>query len=340
MPIYDLGYRSWQGQTVPEAFRFWAIAETGIRLAWQSRLLRRLLFFAWLPALYLGAMFFVFEQVKTGTGPIGRAASRIPSGAIHESARDRGRLLRPGSDARDIRGPLGEFASLVPGGLTPELLELDRHAWWSVFLWFFFHYSQLVITVLLVGLVAPPLISQDVRTKAFLLYFSRPLTRVEYILGKMATLWGYLLLITVVPMVALYVVGVFLSPGFSVVKDTADLPLRILAASAVLMIPTSALALALSAMTSDSRYVYFVWFAIWAVGWVTYVVLLGFVPDPAVADRWSLVSLFHTLGKVQGWIFGVRQSHETISWATIELAAITVVSLVVLFRRVSSPMRI
>jgi len=310
VPIYDLGYRGWQGRMVPEAGRFWAITETGIRLAWQTKFLRRLLLFVWAPTALFVGLVFAYEQYLT-----------LP-------------------DSRAAR----EFLSVW---LTPEALSFDRHQVWSLLLSHFFRYPQAVLMALVVGIIAPPLIAHDVRTRAFMLYFSRPLTRIEYILGKMAVLWGYLLAITTLPALLLYLLGVFLSPQLVVVAQTWDLPLRILAASAVFILPTTALALALSSLTSETRYATFAWFAVWAVGWVTYAVVNGNFPpgdrtaaQAALVERVSLASLYHTVGNVQHWVFGLEGGFAKVSAAAIELAALTVVSLAVVFRRVSSPMRI
>jgi hypothetical protein len=211
---------------------------------------------------------------------------------------------------------------------------------------------------LVIGQVAPALVAQDVRTKAFLLYFSRPLARLEYVLGKMAVVWAYLLLITALPGLVLYVLGVLFSPDWRVVLSTWDLPLRILGASAVLMIPTTSVALALSSLTSETRYATFGWVALWAVGWAAYLLLWANLPATADAHRWELVSLYHTLGTVEYWVFGLK--HELVEvlpaaaragilpspanvhvWpAAIQVAAVTGISLAILFRRVSSPMRI
>ena len=65
MPIYDLGYRGWNGRLVPAAGRFWAITSTGVRLAWQSRFLRRMLLLAGIPVVYAAVLLFVFEKVKS-----------------------------------------------------------------------------------------------------------------------------------------------------------------------------------------------------------------------------------------------------------------------------------
>jgi hypothetical protein len=53
----------------------------------------------------------------------------------------------------------------------------------------------------------------------------------------------------------------------------------------------------------------------------------------------TLVSLYNSLGQVQHWVFGL-EGFSAVKAAAIELAAVTVISLAVLFRRVSSPMRI
>jgi hypothetical protein len=318
MPIHDLGYRGWQGPLIPPFARFWVIAQTGIRLAWRAQWLRRLLFLSWLPAVYFATLLLAYEQLLA-----------------HKSLGD----------------------TVVPWIREIPLTE-NRHQVWACLMWIFFRHPQLIVMIFVVGQVAPPLVAQDVRTKAFLLYFSRPLARFEYVLGKMAVVWVYMLLISAAPALLLYVLGVLLSPDLSVVLSTWDLPLRILAAAAVLMIPMAAVSLALSSLTSETRYATFGWFALWAIGWATYLVLWRSLPASA-AQRWNLLSLYHTLGTVQYWVFGLKYelaehllpfasevgllpspSQVQVWPAVVEVIAVTLVALAILFRRVSSPMRI
>ena len=56
MPIYELGYRHWEGELRSPLTRWWAITRTGIALAWQSKLLKRLLIFGWGTILYFGPL--------------------------------------------------------------------------------------------------------------------------------------------------------------------------------------------------------------------------------------------------------------------------------------------
>jgi hypothetical protein len=53
---------------------------------------------------------------------------------------------------------------------------------------------------------------------------------------------------------------------------------------------------------------------------------------------WSHVSLYHTLGRVQSWVFGFAEFAEVRTSAII-LCVVTIVSLVILLRRVVAPMR-
>lgn len=151
-------------------------------------------------------------------------------------------------------------------------------------------------------------------------------------------------MISAVPALVLYVLGVLLSPSANVVFDTWDLPLRIIAASAVLMIPTASLALCMSSLTQESRYAGFGWFAVWILGWFTYAVMTNIEFErlreyqPAVQEKWSPVSLYHGLGQVQGWVFGFA-SFDQIKVSAITLLVVTVVSTLILFRRISAPLR-
>jgi hypothetical protein len=72
---------------------------------------------------------------------------------------------------------------------------------------------QAVLLAIVVGLIAPALISRDLRAKAWLVYFTRPLGRTDYILGKVLTLAAIVGLVTLVPALVLWIVGVLVSPS-------------------------------------------------------------------------------------------------------------------------------
>jgi ABC-2 type transport system permease protein len=317
MPIHDLGYRSWDVPPQAMGLRWFVIGRTGIRNAWKNKWLGRSLVFLLLPVALVGTGIFFFEQASEQPGTrmaFARAIAQYPG--------------------------TSELANEIM--VNPDSV---RHDVWSYLIYAFFSYPQAVGMVMIVGLIAPRLIAQDVRSRAFLLYFSRPLTPREYVLGKAMTICFYLALITTVPALVLYLLGIALSPGISVVMDTYDLPVRIILASLVLIIPTTSLALCFSSLTSESRYAGYMWFATWILGWVlfsvmrTVIVLQTSLTQVAFESNWSLLSLYHTLGEVQVWVFGLQPDFSKVVPSLVLLVAITVLSWSILMRRVTAPLR-
>jgi ABC-2 type transport system permease protein len=358
MPLHDVGYRPWRG-VLRRGGGPLVIAATGIRLAWKSRWLRRVLLFAWSPALMFAAGFFAFEQaLDEGAIGAGRAVSRRLDG-------------------------FGMIGSLVADSLGGSLEDpaAARRIVWSRLLLAFMRAPQAVLLAVVVGLVAPRLIADDLRAKAWLVYFTRPVSRSDYIFGKVLVLAAIVGLITFLPAVVLWVVGVLVSPSVEVALATWDLPVRILTAAAAVTIPTVLLALAYSSLTTESRIAAFAWFATWVACWIAHGALSGAdvaargrpvaaaaaFEDPfddggppvvrargnprrlgwlaraagldGTEDRWAWLSLFHAQGVVQGWIFGSETSPATVIPALISLAVVAAGSLLVLFLRVDAPAR-
>ncbi|QDT08681.1 ABC transporter permease subunit [Planctomycetes bacterium K23_9] len=346
MPVHDLGYRGWTGARMSHLMRPLVVARGGISLVWRRRWLRMMIIFSWLPILLFGVGIFMFEYSATEPG-WGQVLGNLLAF----------QLQRP---------DLALSISADHAG--------SRHDVWATLILTFFRVPQLFAMVLLVGLIAPMLISYDLRSKAYLMYFSRPLSPTQYIIGKSAVLWFFLSTITAIPALILYLVGVFLSPDLSVIGETWDIPFRILGATVVLVVPTTALALCYSSFTSESRYATFSWFATWAMGFIAYSVLTysgarmrGGPPQrprgprgrgrprfedfdaaqyenmasnmpPGLADidrdKWRLLSPYETLGKVEGWVFGIDPTPGSVWPSIIMLIAITVGGLWIVRHRI------
>ena len=330
MAIHSAGYRSWDGKRSSPWTRWIVIASTGIQRTIKSKWLKRMLFLAILPALYFAIPFYLSEQ-----------ALRDPS-----AARGLGNFLSDFSDNPTIE----EIPWHALNNATPDQIQSIRHEVWSNLLLTLFRYPQVSLMILVVGIAAPPLISYDVRSRAFLIYFSRPISRLEYILGKFGTVAFFVAMISTLPAMILYFAGVLLSPSLGVVAETWDLPLRIIAASLVLILPTTSVALMFSSLTRESRYAGFAWFSVWILGWVMYSIVLAFQLNSGTNQQqaqlamegggWTtLLSPYHTVGMVQAWIFNLATDSQPVTAAATLLVTATIVSLTILARRVSSPMR-
>jgi len=262
MPLHDVGYRPWQGRRSGSLAAIFVIASTGIKLAWTSRWLRRAVFFAWSPALVFAGSFFVFEQ----------AIDEGRLGSIQDRARVGRNVDGVGILGRVIADSLGQSDAPPPDRHETPEEETDRtrRAVWSRLMLAFMRSPQAILLAIVVGLVAPALVSRDLRAKAWLIYFTRPVGKFEYVTGKLLILGLLVASITMLPALALWMMGVAVSPSIWVAVTTWDLPVRIIVASLALAIPTVFMALAYSSLTAESRIASFAWFATWAACWIAH----------------------------------------------------------------------
>jgi len=105
---------------------------------------------------------------------------------------------------------------------------------------------QAVLSVFVTALVGPGLVSPDLTNNALPLYFSRPFSRVEYVLGKFSVLFVLLFLVTGGPMLLIYLLKSALA-GSQWFIDNIHLAFAILIGSIVWVTLISLVALASSA---------------------------------------------------------------------------------------------
>src|SRR4051794_36988908 len=103
--------------------------------------------------------------------------------------------------------------------------------------------------------VGAGLIANDRRANALQIYLSKPLTRAEYVLGKLAILMTFLLLVTWLPAIVLLIVQIAFAGNFSFFRDNAFLFPAITVFSFIEVVMVAASMLALSSLSNSSRYV-------------------------------------------------------------------------------------
>ena len=115
--------------------------------------------------------------------------------------------------------------------------------------------QQAIFVFFITVYVGSGLIANDRRANALQIYLSKPLTRTEYVLGKLAVLMTFLLLVTWIPGLLLLLVQVLFAGSFTFLIDNVYL---FPAITLVAFIETSVAAvsmLALSSLSNSSRYV-------------------------------------------------------------------------------------
>ena len=363
MPIHNLGYRPWKEKLTSATTRWWSISATGIRAAQSSAWVKRVVFASWLPVLYWGMGFFLIGQALEGKLKLdGRFGTQIVTAVQDQLPPDKKKLLEDTKLAanRKIAGSIlrNRFKRFHQVDQIATALEsgdetLARNRIWCWLLMTFFRYPQGILILFLVGTIAPGLIARDIRSKAFLLYFSRPIGKADYLLGKFFIPATFVMLVTTLPAMALYLFAILMSPDLSVFWSTWDVPLRILAGSFFLVVPTVSLALMFSALTQETRFASFGWFAFFTLGhgaWLAIVfssaVRKGMnmpfdvtVMEAPEVKRWSLLSLYNNIGDAQSWVFGFSSWNDVMP-SLIALAVISVASLMITYRQISSPLRV
>jgi ABC-2 type transport system permease protein len=113
--------------------------------------------------------------------------------------------------------------------------------------------QQLGFALLLSVFGGAGLIANDLRTGAILVYLSRPLTRRDYVLGKLSVLLALNLSVTLLPGLLLYLVGLGLAPELYVKWELLWLAPAIALHSLVISLSLGLLALAISSLSKSAR---------------------------------------------------------------------------------------
>jgi ABC-2 type transport system permease protein len=179
--------------------------------------------------------------------------------------------------------------------------------------------------------VGAGLIANDRRANALQIYLSKPLTRAEYVLGKMAILAVFLLLVTWVPGILLLVLQVLFAGGFTFVRENAYLfPAITLYATLQVLVASFAM-LALSSMSNSSRYVGILYAGAVLFTDAMFAAMRGITGSSAT----SWMSFPATLAQVGDLIFRQPLRYETPPGVSfIVLAALLAVSASILERKV------
>lgn len=175
------------------------------------------------------------------------------------------------------------------------------------------------------------LIAVDRRANALQIYLSKPLTRLEYIFGKLAILMTFLLLVTWVPAVLLLVVQIMFSGSFRFFLDNLFLFPAITVFSFIQVIAVAAAMLALSSLSKSSRYVGVLYAGLIFFSQAVYGIVYGITRDSHLA--W--ISLPSDLAQIGDAIFRLPlRFNMSLPVAFVAVGALIIASGVILEKRV------
>src|SRR6266849_9237919 len=179
--------------------------------------------------------------------------------------------------------------------------------------------------------VGAGLIANDRRANALQIYLSKPLGRAEYVFGKLVILMTFLLMVTWLPAIVLLIAQVAFTGSFTFFRDNLFLFPAITTFCFLEALVGAASMLALSSLSSNSRYAGILYAALMFFSQAIFVVLKAATGD----EWWSWMSLPNDVIGIGDAIFRQRSVLST-QWPTelAAIAALLIVSGVILERRV------
>jgi len=179
--------------------------------------------------------------------------------------------------------------------------------------------------------VGAGLIANDRRANALQIYLSKPLTRAEYIFGKLAILMTFLAIVTWLPAIVLLVVQISFAGNFTFLANNLFLFPAITVFSFIMVTMVATAMLALSSLSNSSRYVGILYAAVIFFTQAIY----GVVYAVTRSTSMSWISFSANLSQIGDVIFRQTPKYET-PWpvSLLMIALVLGLSAFVLERRV------
>jgi ABC-2 type transport system permease protein len=263
----------WQEKPLGLAYRRWTITSTGLRMMLRMKFYRIIIFLAWTAGVGVAAVGFLFVQSVASGGWLESIAANFgPRGQAVVSAFCGFLLLYPDIIIR------GLFTTIFWG-----------HAGIGLFL------SMLALTVMV-----PRLVTRDRANNAFTIYFSRPLTSTDYLLGKLGMIVGMILLLWTGPLLFGWLLSMLFAPDRDFVVYSLSPLLRALAFNLIGMVSLASIALGVSSLSKSTLHTILIWIGMWFV--------LGGIASVPLLPIWiRRASFTHNLEEARTSIFAVSE---------------------------------
>jgi ABC-2 type transport system permease protein len=191
--------------------------------------------------------------------------------------------------------------------------------------------SQQRLFVFLVIIMQSGLIADDRRTNALQLYLSKPLTRVEYILGKLIPPLAFVLGVTLLPAVLLLILQIVFAGSLTFLSANLFLMPAIVLFSLVQALLSAFAIVALSSLSKSRRFVAIMYAGIVFFTAAVYQVLRLITNS----RRWAVISPGEMLDVIANAIFRARgEPAVPVFVAVLTIAVIIGLSMLILERRI------
>ncbi len=270
----SLDLSRWQEIPRGVAYRRWTIISIGLRQLFRLKFFKILLTVAWIGGALIAAGGFAFSQSVAEGGWLESLAVRF--------------------------GPRPEALFKVLTGLMTMYPDIIVHAVFTVIFWAH-SFLGLWLSLLALTVLVPQLITRDRASNALLVYLSRPLTTIDYLLGKLGIIVGVLVLLWTGPLLFGWLLSMLFATDSDFVVYSISPLLRALTFNGIALVTLAAIALGVSALGRKSTVTTIAWLGLWLV--------LGFLALPPKAPSWvKRMSYTTDLSEVRQEVFRLDQA--------------------------------
>ncbi len=209
-----------------------------------------------------------------------------------------------------------------PGSVLPINIDI------VFFKDFLFNASLFIALIAVFG--GSGLIATDLKNNTLSLYLSKPISWIDYLVGKFAVLGILLSCLTLIPGLLLFLEHVLLTDT-PFLKENYWMPFSIIAYSIIIILVSSLLMLVFSSLTSNPRYAIIGFCAVWFGTPVIYEILKVITRTSKVA----LVSIWANYDILGTALFGATSNYAVHwVWALLTQIALIALCIFVLHRRI------
>lgn len=241
MPLHDATYQHWPGRRLGIGYRRLTIALQGLKACLDNRWMRHLLLLCWTGAIVCAIALFALGQLLVADSLIVQWTTNLDP-------------------------TLQMFTRLLTRWLEqhPEISVRTTEN----IVFFFASRWLLPLSLLAIAQALPHLITRDLASNAMTIYYSKAVGRLDYLLGKFATVFGLLCLTWLGPLFAAWLLGNLLAPDWHFFWHSRLALANTLLHALESMIVLSLVALGVSAISAKEKTTVGIWFAWWIIGYV------------------------------------------------------------------------
>jgi ABC-type transport system involved in multi-copper enzyme maturation permease subunit len=195
---------------------------------------------------------------------------------------------------------LEDFQFMFRG--SRQILKVDPQYFKTYFTSDFLLFMMVIIMVL----SGAGLIADDLKFNSLQLYFSRPLRKRDYLLGKMFTIFFFLMLLTFIPGLLFIIVKLIFSGSFKFIGEYPWIPFSVIGYSLLVTVFFAFYTLLLSSLGKNRRYVSILIFLVYIFSDIFFGIFYGIFRSPYFA----LLSIKSNLQQMGAFLFRVQPPFE------------------------------